>query len=73
MRIPIVGIEVDERFLRHRQRSTSIAGIAGVVLSIGLFEYDFFVQKVWRWDLLAVAIAFVGVKVGLMIWYYLTD
>ena len=73
MRIPILGIEVDERFLRHRQRSTSLAGIAGGVLSAVLLEYHFLVDKVWRWDLFAVAMTFVGVKIGLMVWYFLTE
>jgi hypothetical protein len=73
MRVPIIGIEVDERFLRHRQRSTSLGGIAAGMLSVILFEYQFFAHHVWRWDLLAVALTMVGVKIGLMIWYYLTD
>jgi hypothetical protein len=73
MRIPILGIEVDERFLRHRQRSTSLGGIAGAILSVILFEYQFFAHHVWRWDLLAVAVTMVAVKMGLMIWYFLTD
>ena len=42
MRIPVLGLEVDERFLAHRQRSTSIAGIAGGLLAIGLFAYGLF-------------------------------
>ena len=63
----------DERFLEHRKRSTSLAGIIGGVLAICLFEYRYFVDHRWSWDLLAVALTFVGVKLALMIWYYLTD
>jgi hypothetical protein len=63
----------DERFLEHRKRSTSLAGIIGGVLAICLFEYRYFVEHRWSWDLLAVALTFVGVKLALMIWYYLTD
>ena len=73
MKIPILGWLVDERFLEHRRRSSSVAGIVGGLLAIGLFEYRYFVNHVWSWDLLAVAIAIVGVKLALMTWYRLND
>jgi hypothetical protein len=63
----------DERFLAHRQRSTSIAGIVGAILSIVLFEYRFWVNHVWRWDLLAIGLTFVGIKLSVMTYFYLTD
>jgi hypothetical protein len=58
----------DERFLEHRKRSTSTAGIVCAVL-----EFRYFVDHRWNWDLFAVGVAFVGVKLALMTWYYLTD
>jgi hypothetical protein len=64
---------VDERFLDHRRRSTSAAGIAGVVVAVGLFEYRYFVDHVWSWDLFAVAVAMVVVKLALMAWYTIKD
>ena len=64
---------IDERFLTHRLRSSSTAGIAAGVLAIVLFEYRFFHDRVWSWDLLAVAVTFVAAKLGLMVWYSLTD
>ena len=64
---------VDERFLEHRRRSTSIAGVAGGVVAVGLFEYRNLHDHRWDWDLLAVALAIVLVKVAVMIWYRLTD
>jgi hypothetical protein len=73
MRIPILGTVVDERFLAHRQRSTSLAGFAGALVAIGWFWYRLFSTGIWRWDLLSVAIAMVVVKWALMLWYYLTD
>ena len=73
MRIPILGTMVDERFLAHRQRSTSLAGFAGALVAISWFWYRLFSNGVWRWDLLSVAIAMVVVKWALMLWYYLTD
>ena len=64
---------VDERFLEHRRRSTSLAGIIGGVLALCLFYYRYFVNHVWSWDLLAVGLTFAGVKLAMMTWYYLTD
>jgi hypothetical protein len=63
---------VDERFLEYRRRSTSVAGIAGAVVAWGLFEYRWLFRHVWSWDLVAVLIAIVAVKLGLMAWYYVT-
>jgi len=62
----------DERFFEYRRRSTSIAGIAGGVLALCLFDYRYFHDHVWSWDLLAIGLTFVGVKLTLMAWYYLT-
>ncbi len=62
----------DERFLMHRLRSSSAAGIAGGVLAILLFAWRFYVDHRWSWDLLAVAIAIVAIKTGLMLWYRFT-
>ena len=73
MRIPVLGLEVDERFLAHRQRSTSIAGIAGGLLAIGLFAYRYFFQGLWSWDLLAIGLTVAAVKVAVLVWYRLTD
>ncbi len=64
---------LDERFFEYRRRSTSIAGIFGGVLALCLFEYRFFVDHHWDWDLLAVGLTFVGVKMTLMAWYYLSN
>ena len=73
MKLPILGRLLDERFFTHRLRSTSIAGIVGTVLAVALFEYRLFVDHVWSWDLLAVAVTVVVVKISLMTWYWLTD
>ena len=73
MSIAILGKVIDERFLQHRLKSTSLAGIVGGVLSILLFAYRFYVNHVWSWDLLAVAMTFVVVKLLAMVWYRATD
>jgi predicted membrane-bound spermidine synthase len=69
----IFGRRVDERFLNHRLRSTSLAGIIGGVSASLLFMYRFYVNHVWSWDLLSIAIVIVGVKMGMMLWYLVTD
>ena len=73
MRIPLLGWRIDERFLTHRQRSTSAAGILGGLVAIGLFAYRFYVDHVWSWDRVAVAATVLVVKLALMAWYHLTD
>ena len=73
MRVPILRTAVDERFLAHRRRSTGLAGIAGGVLAIGLFEYHLFADGVWNWDLLAVGLTMVAVKLASMLWLRLSD
>lgn len=58
----------DERFLAHRQRSTSIAARAAACVAAGLFLYHGMVTHVWNWDLAAVLLAMVVVKLAVMIW-----
>lgn len=64
---------VDERFLTHRLRSTSTAGIVTAVLAILLFAYRFYFDHQWNWDVGAVGVTFVAVKLALMVWYHFTD
>jgi hypothetical protein len=64
---------IDERFLSHRRRSTSTAGIAGAYVAVGLFWYRYFVEGIWSWDLLAVGMTVAAVKLSLMTWYYVKD
>jgi hypothetical protein len=69
MKIPLVGGFVDERFLTHRLRSTSVAGIAGAALAGVLFLYRMFADDVREWDLFAV-LAFVVLTKFVMLAYY---
>ncbi|MGA2374730.1 MAG: hypothetical protein ABSF72_04375 [Candidatus Sulfotelmatobacter sp.] len=73
MKIPIVGSLVDERFLNHRLKSTSLAGIIGGLTAIGLFSYRFYINHVWSWDLFVVVMTILGVKLTVMAWYRITD
>jgi len=64
-----LGGAIDERFLAHRLRATSVASMAGVVLAMGLFVWHFWRDHVWNWELLAVGLTMAVVKRGLMLWY----
>ena len=64
---------VDERFMAHRQRSTSIAGMAAAALALVLFLWRHLVDGVWAWDLLAVGATFVAIKLALMAWQRFKD
>ena len=59
---------VDERFLAHRRRATSIGGLAGAALALCLFAWRYYVDHVWSWDLLAVGLTVVVVKLAVMMW-----
>jgi hypothetical protein len=69
----ILGVSIDERFLTHRLKSTSVAGITSTVLALVLFMYRFYGQHIWSWDLAAVAITNVAVKLSLMLYYRRTQ
>ena len=64
---------LDERFFAHRQRSTSIAGIAGGLVAVGLFAWRWYAEQRWSWDLFAVVATIVVVKLAVMTWSFLTD
>jgi len=70
-RVPILGKFVDERFLEHRRRASSQAGIFTACLAIVLFEYRYFHDHIWSWDLLIVALTFLVLKLSLFAWYRL--
>ena len=64
---------VDERYLIHRLRSTSLAGVVTGVL-VGLwFLYHYFVRHQPRWDLFVILMIMAVVKVGAMVYYRRTD
>jgi hypothetical protein len=73
MRLPFQSSALDERFLMHRLRSTSIGGLAGAVVAAGLFYYHYIVRHELRWDLAAVVVSMAVVKLALMAWYHFTD
>ena len=62
---------VDERFLMHRLRSSSLAGMAGGTVAGGLFLYRMLVDHIRDWDLFAVLAVIALVKLTMMIYYRL--
>ena len=72
-KVPILGKFVDERFLEHRRRSTSMAGIFGALLAVALFEFRLFHDHVISWDLFSVLLLMVAVKMSMMLWYRFND
>jgi hypothetical protein len=72
-KLPILGTVVDERFLRHRLRSTSLGGMAGAAVAGGLLLYRHFADGAWSWDLFAVLATMAAVKLAFMLWYRATD
>jgi uncharacterized membrane protein YccC len=71
MKLPIVGT-IDERFLTHRLRSTSIGGLSGVLLAAVFFFYNI-AHHVIRWDLFAIVATAAVVKMAVLIWYRIND
>ena len=72
-RIPILRAFVDERFLDHRRRASSIAGFATLIVAVVLFEYRLLHDQVVSWDLLAVILTFAVLKLSLFAWYRFND
>ena len=64
---------IDERYLMHRLRSTSLAGVVGAVLMGVWFLYQLYGKQVHRWDLLVILGAMALVKLGAILYFRLTD
>lgn len=73
MTLSFLGAAIDERFLRHRLKSTSIGGQAAAVVAAGLWFYRHYRDHVWNWDLLAVLATMALVKVTVLVWYRFRD
>jgi hypothetical protein len=69
----ILGVNVDERFLDHRRRSTSFAAMAAALITGGLFEFHLIRQHRIDWDLATILVAMVVVKLVATAWYHFTD
>ncbi|MHC4236411.1 MAG: hypothetical protein ACYSUQ_14940 [Planctomycetota bacterium] len=66
-------IEMDERFIMHRYRSTRIAMVVGMVLLVGWFTYETLVNDHLRWDLFIIAMAMALTKVTAMVYFRITN
>jgi len=64
---------MDERYLIHRLRSTSLAGVIGAV-SIGVWiMFQLITKNIIRWDLFIILLIMAVVKISTMIYYKLTN
>ncbi len=73
MIIPIPFRKPDERFLTHRLKSTSIAGVSGGLVAVGIWAYRYYVDDIWSWDLFAVVVTMAAIKLAAMAWFRFTD
>ena len=64
---------VDERFLAHRRRSTSLAGMAGALVAAGLLAWRWYAEGRFNVDLFVVLAAMALVKVAVLTWSSFTD
>lgn len=64
---------IDERFLEHRRRSTSTAGIVTGVSATLLWMYHYLADHIFNWELLGLALTFLVIKMSLMAWYRFKD
>jgi hypothetical protein len=64
---------IDERYLMHRLKSTSLAGVAGALLMGGWFLYQHYAKDVTRWDLLVILMAMAAIKLGALLYYRFRD
>jgi hypothetical protein len=71
MKLPILGT-IDERFLTHRLRSTSIGSLAAVLLAAAMFFYNI-AHHIIRWDLFAIVATAAVVKMAVLVWYRIND
>ena len=68
----VAALDVDERFIMHRYYSTRIAMIVGMLLLVGWFLYENFVNGILRWDLFIILMAIAVTKLGAMIYFRIT-
>jgi len=73
MKLPILGWTIDERFMTHRLRSTSIGGMAAVMVAAIMFFVHLFSDHVIHWELFAVVATAAVVKVAMMLWFRFKD
>jgi hypothetical protein len=73
MKLPFFKSLIDERFLMHRLRSSSLGGLAGAAAATALFEYRLLRDDAFSRDLLAVLVVMVVVKLTTLTWYRFRD
>lgn len=65
--------DIDERFVLHRYKSTSHAGVLAALIMAAWFWYDWIENDVTRYDFLIVLCSMAVFKLGFMTWYHFRD
>jgi hypothetical protein len=66
-------LQLDERFVMHRFKSTRAGLVAGLLVMFAWLNYDMWANDMIRWDYLAILGAMAVVKVATMIHLQRTD
>ena len=64
---------IDERFLMHRLKSTSLAAVVGGVSMGGYTMYELYGNDVLRKDLMIFLGIMAATKIGAMLWFRFTN
>ncbi len=64
---------VDERFIMHRYYSTRWAVVVGGILMGGWVLYEYYVNRVVRYDFILIMLAMAVTKLGMMVYYRITQ
>lgn len=73
MNLPFLRWRFDERFLMHRLRSTSLASMAGALVTGALFFRDLLGPHIIRWDLFSIIATMAAAKMAALAWYRFND
>jgi hypothetical protein len=64
---------MDERFLKHRLYSTRFATIIAAIMMGFWFNYEYFANRIMRWDIFVILMVTALSKIGAMIYFRITD
>ena len=60
---------IDERFLMHRLKSTSLAAVIGGISLGSWFLFEFYANGIERWDIFIIISLMALTKISAMIFY----
>ena len=69
MKHPVHGIEMDERFVKHRLHAGFWACMGGAMVAAGLATYRLLAENRFEWDLIVVLGAIILIELSVIAWY----